>query len=115
MLIYGGKERKGVSIYTPLLGLSSRIYFYEKYFTADVRGRLKKEFLCLCQGDMSVAEYFRNFDRGCHFVPLISNDATEKLRHFTDGRRPTIRRDVLMMDPTDSQLPLLEPFGLSKQ
>lgn len=34
-------------------------------------------------------------------MPLISNDAAEKLRHFTDGLRPTIRRDVLMMDPTD--------------
>lgn len=53
------------------------------------------------QGDMTVAEYIRRFDRGCHFVPLIANDAAEKLRHFTDGLQPTIHRDVLMMDPAD--------------
>lgn len=75
--------------------------FFGKYFTADVRGRLKREFMSLRQGDMSVAEYIRRFDRGCHFVPLIANDVEEKLRHFTDGLRPTIRRDVLMMDPAD--------------
>lgn len=32
---------------------------------------------------------------------LISNDVAEKLRHFTDGLKPTIRRNVMMMDPTD--------------
>lgn len=34
-------------------------------------------------------------------MPLIANDAAEKLRHFTDGLRPTIRRDVMMIDPTN--------------
>ncbi|XP_073057202.1 uncharacterized protein [Primulina eburnea] len=64
--------------------------FYEKYFTTDVRGRLKSEFMSLRQGDSTVAEFVRKFDRGCHFVPLIARDDVEKLRHFMDGLRPTI-------------------------
>lgn len=48
---------------------------------------------------MSVGEYIRKFDRGSHFVPLIENDAGENLSHFVDGLKPTIRRDVMMMDP----------------
>ncbi|XP_075478894.1 uncharacterized protein LOC142519749 [Primulina tabacum] len=75
--------------------------FYEKYFTADALGRLKKEFMSLHQGDMYVAEFIRRFDRGCHFVPLIAREDSEKLRHFLDGLRPTTRRDVMLMRPTD--------------
>ncbi|XP_075507654.1 uncharacterized protein LOC142544496 [Primulina tabacum] len=36
--------------------------FYEKYFTADVRGRLKREFMSLRQGDMSMVEFIKKFD-----------------------------------------------------
>ncbi|XP_075499275.1 uncharacterized protein LOC142537664 [Primulina tabacum] len=71
--------------------------FYEKYFTTDVRGRLKREFMSLRQGDTTVAKFVRKFERDCHFVPLFARDATEKTRHFMDGIRPTIRRDVMMM------------------
>lgn len=45
--------------------------------------------------------HVRRFDRGCHFVPLIVNDTAEKLRHFIDGLKPTIRRDVMMMEPAE--------------
>lgn len=31
-------------------------------------------------------------------MSLITNDAEEKLRHFVDSLRPTIRRNVLMAD-----------------
>ncbi|XP_073273257.1 uncharacterized protein [Primulina huaijiensis] len=75
--------------------------FCEKYFTVDVRGHLKREFMTFRQGDMTVAEFIRRFDRGCHFVPLIARDAAEKLKHFMDGLRPIIRRDVKMIRPTD--------------
>ncbi|XP_075507414.1 uncharacterized protein LOC142544240 [Primulina tabacum] len=75
--------------------------FYEKYFTSDVRGRLKMEFMSLCQGEMSVTSFIRKFYKGCHFVPLIARDAAEKLWHFMDGFRATIRRDVMLMRPTD--------------
>ncbi|XP_073152485.1 uncharacterized protein [Henckelia pumila] len=75
--------------------------FFEKYFTADVRARLKTEFMSLRQGDLSVAQFVVKFERGCHFVPLIGDDEKEKLEHFLVGLRPTIRRDVLMAEPSD--------------
>ncbi|XP_073307140.1 uncharacterized protein [Primulina huaijiensis] len=75
--------------------------FYDKYFTYDVRSRLKREFMSLRQGDWSVAEFLQKFDRGCHFVPLIANDAVEKLQHFLDGLKSIIRHDVMLSDPTD--------------
>ncbi|XP_073119181.1 uncharacterized protein [Henckelia pumila] len=77
-----------------------RRLFLKKYFTAEVRARLKMEFLSLRQGDLSVAEFVVKFERGCHFVPLIGDEA-EKLQHFIVGLRLTIRRDVLMAEPAD--------------
>ncbi|XP_075504494.1 uncharacterized protein LOC142541932 [Primulina tabacum] len=68
--------------------------FYSKYFTEEVRSRLTREFVTLRQGDNSVAEFVRKFERGCHFVPLIANDVQGKLRHFMDGFRPILRHDV---------------------
>ncbi|XP_073027501.1 uncharacterized protein [Primulina eburnea] len=76
-----------------------RELFFGKYFPADVRGRLTREFMSLRQTDLSVAEFIRKFDRGCHFVPMIAGDAAQKLRHFLDGLRPTLRRDVMLMRP----------------
>ncbi|XP_075499250.1 uncharacterized protein LOC142537635 [Primulina tabacum] len=46
---------------------------------------LKKKFFTLHQGDPTVVEFVRNFDRGCHFVALIARDAAKKLRHFLDA------------------------------
>ncbi|XP_073136996.1 uncharacterized protein [Henckelia pumila] len=70
--------------------------FFEKYFTVEARGRLIREFMSLRQGDKSVVEYVTQFERGCHFAPLIVNDEHERLRHFTDGLRPDIKHDVFM-------------------
>ncbi|XP_042410048.1 uncharacterized protein LOC121999430 [Zingiber officinale] len=98
-LLWEGAER-GVNLNTLTWEDFKRI-FYEKYFTADVRSRLKREFMSLRQGDMAVAEFVKKYDRGCHFVPLIANDVAEKMIHFLDGLRPAIRRDVLLADPTD--------------
>ncbi|XP_073278329.1 uncharacterized protein [Primulina huaijiensis] len=74
--------------------------FYSKYFTDEVRSRLTREFMTLRQGDTTVTEFIRKFERGCHFVPLIANDAGAKLRHLMDGLRPILRRDVRVADPT---------------
>ncbi|XP_073304144.1 uncharacterized protein [Primulina huaijiensis] len=71
-----------------------------KYFTGEVRSRLTREFTALRHEDNSVAEFVRKFERVCHFVPLIANDAREKLRHFIDGLRPILRRDVIVAGPT---------------
>ncbi|KAG6531501.1 hypothetical protein ZIOFF_005315 [Zingiber officinale] len=68
--------------------------FYGKYFTVDNRTRLAREFLELRQGDMTVAEYVRRFERGRYFVPMITSQPVKELKHFTEGLRPAIRHDV---------------------
>ncbi|XP_073019358.1 uncharacterized protein [Primulina eburnea] len=74
--------------------------FYSKYFNEEVRSRPTREFMTLQQGDNSFSEFVRKFERGCHFVPLISNDAQGKLRNFMDGLRPILCRDVRVAVPT---------------
>ncbi|XP_073045589.1 uncharacterized protein [Primulina eburnea] len=73
--------------------------FYKKYFTADARGRLMREFMTLRQGDSTVADFVKKFDRCCHFVPLIAGDPA--MKHFMDGLRPILRNNVMMMRPLD--------------
>ncbi|XP_073120572.1 uncharacterized protein [Henckelia pumila] len=68
--------------------------FYGKYFTISTRTRLAREFLELRQGSMSIAEYVKKFEKGRYFVPMISGNAAEELKHFTEGLNATIRRDV---------------------
>ncbi|XP_073153655.1 uncharacterized protein [Henckelia pumila] len=103
---YGGYKTVPMALYdgykiVPMAPFGFKQVFFEKYFTTDVRSCLTKEFLNLKQGGMSVAEYIKKFERGCYFVPLIGTSATEKLRHFMDGLKPTIKRDVIMAEPTD--------------
>ncbi|XP_073275434.1 uncharacterized protein [Primulina huaijiensis] len=69
---------------------------YFKYFTEEVHSRLTRECMTLRQGDNSIAK----FEKGCHFMPLIANDVREKLRHFIDGLRPVLRRDIRVVVPT---------------
>ncbi|XP_042467249.1 uncharacterized protein LOC122050411 [Zingiber officinale] len=68
--------------------------FYGKYFTADTRTRLAREFLELRQGDLTVVEYVRRFERGRYFVPMIASQPVEELKHFTEGLRAAIHHDV---------------------
>ncbi|XP_073139103.1 uncharacterized protein [Henckelia pumila] len=86
---------------TTLTWKAFKTLFYEKYYTAEVRAQLKKEFMSLRQGDLTVSEFVRKFERGCHFVPLIGNDEAEKLQHFVACLSPTICRDVMMAEPVD--------------
>ncbi|XP_075499272.1 uncharacterized protein LOC142537659 [Primulina tabacum] len=74
--------------------------FCKKYFPAVVKVRLMWEFTSLRQGDSTVAEFFRKFDRGCHFVTLISRDVAQKLSQFMDGLRPTLCRNVIQKSLT---------------
>ncbi|XP_073317262.1 uncharacterized protein [Primulina huaijiensis] len=76
-LWWDGAER-GVNLATLTCEDFKRV-FYNKYFTTYIRSKMKREFMSLCQGDLIVAEFVQKFDRGCHFVPLIANDAAEKL------------------------------------
>ncbi|XP_073152860.1 uncharacterized protein [Henckelia pumila] len=68
--------------------------FYGKYFTVSTRNRLAREFLEIRQGNMSIAEYVKKFERGRYFVPMISGDPAEELKHFTEGLNALIRKDV---------------------
>ncbi|XP_073152869.1 uncharacterized protein [Henckelia pumila] len=68
--------------------------FYGKYFTVSTRNRLAREFLEIRQGNMSIAEYVKKFERGRYFVPMISGDPAEELKHFTKGLNAFIRKDV---------------------
>ncbi|XP_073314745.1 uncharacterized protein [Primulina huaijiensis] len=74
--------------------------FYGKYFPADVRCLLTREFMSLRQGDSTVAEFIRKFDKGSYFLPFIARDVAQKLRYFMDGLRPTLHRDVMLMRRT---------------
>ncbi|XP_073036679.1 uncharacterized protein [Primulina eburnea] len=69
-------------------------------FSEEVRSTLTTEFMTMRQGDSTVTDFIRKFERGCHFVPLIANDAGAKLRHFLNGLRPILRRDVRVGGPT---------------
>ncbi|KAG6514055.1 hypothetical protein ZIOFF_024394 [Zingiber officinale] len=60
--------------------------FYGKYFTVDNRTRLAREFLELRQGDLSVAEYVRRFERGRYFVPMITRQPVEESSTLRKGR-----------------------------
>lgn len=84
--------------------------FYEQYFTADVRSDLTREFLTLKQGELTVAEYVHKFERGCYFVPMIGGNATEKLRQFVDGLRPTIKHNVKLAEPKDFRAAVNKAF-----
>ncbi|XP_075492503.1 uncharacterized protein LOC142530557 [Primulina tabacum] len=90
------RAEHGVDLAT-LTWVQFKSIFYKKYFSADIRGCLKREFMTPRQGDTNVTEFLRKFDRGCHFVPLIARDIAEKLKHFMDGIRSTIRHDMMMM------------------
>ncbi|XP_073137201.1 uncharacterized protein [Henckelia pumila] len=68
--------------------------FYGKYFTVSTSTRLAREFLKLRQGSMSIAEYVKKFERGRYFVPMISGNSAEELKHFMEGLNATIHRDV---------------------
>ncbi|XP_073126443.1 uncharacterized protein [Henckelia pumila] len=68
--------------------------FYGKYFTVSTRTRLARDFLEIRQGNMSIAEYVKKFERGRYFVPMISGDPAEELKHFTEGLNAFIKKDV---------------------
>ncbi|XP_012849433.1 PREDICTED: uncharacterized protein LOC105969229 [Erythranthe guttata] len=77
-----------------------KVQFFEKYFSKDVRANKLKEFLELRQGNLTMTEYVRLFERGCLYAPFIAKDAEEKKNHFTRGLQPEIRRDIRMSEAT---------------
>ncbi|XP_073061830.1 uncharacterized protein [Primulina eburnea] len=96
--LFGGEARlwwEGAFVALDLASFSWTRFievFYSKYFTEEVRSRLTTEFMTSRQGDLTVTEFIRKFERGCHFVPLIANDDGAKLRHFLNDQND-IERD----------------------
>ncbi|XP_073154229.1 uncharacterized protein [Henckelia pumila] len=88
---------KGVNLET-LTWEDFKRTLFAKYFTEDVRSQMIIDFMSLRQGDRSVVEYIQQFERGCHFVPLIAGDEREKKWQFIDGLREDIKQDVRMLD-----------------
>ncbi|XP_073019355.1 uncharacterized protein [Primulina eburnea] len=76
------------------LGDEDRVCCATYLLGGDAHLWLTREFMTLRQGDLTVTEFIRKFERSCHFVPLIANDARAKLMHFLDGLRPILCHDV---------------------
>ncbi|XP_047309942.1 uncharacterized protein LOC124913404 [Impatiens glandulifera] len=74
--------------------------FYGKYFTLSTRNKLAREFLEIRQGEASVAEYVKKFERGRYFAPMILGSASMELNHFMEGLNATIKRDVRLSGAT---------------
>ncbi|XP_073122217.1 uncharacterized protein [Henckelia pumila] len=77
--------------------------FYAKYFTISTRTRLDREFLEICQGSMSIAEYVKKFERRRYFAPMIAENPAEELKHFMEGLNAFIHRDVRLSGATTYQ------------
>ncbi|XP_073157163.1 uncharacterized protein [Henckelia pumila] len=88
---------RGVNL-TTLRWTDFQRMFFSKYFIEDVRSSMIRDFMSLRQGDKIVVEYIRQFERGCHLVPLIADSAPEKMRQFIEGLRAEIKHDVCMAD-----------------
>ncbi|XP_050889398.1 uncharacterized protein LOC127094633 [Lathyrus oleraceus] len=68
--------------------------FLEKYFLEDVRGKKEFEFLELKQGNGTVAEYARKFEKLIKFCPHYNtvNADRSKCLKFVNGLRPDIKK-----------------------
>ncbi|XP_047339990.1 uncharacterized protein LOC124943536 [Impatiens glandulifera] len=74
--------------------------FYGKYFTLSTRNNLAREYLEIKQGDSSIADYVKRFERGKYFAPMVTDNASMELNHFLEGLNATIRRDVRLSNPS---------------
>ncbi|XP_047307882.1 uncharacterized protein LOC124911440 [Impatiens glandulifera] len=64
------------------------------------KNKLAREFLEIRQGDASVTDYVKKFERGRYFAPMILGSATMELNHFMEGFNATIKRDVCLSEAT---------------
>ncbi|XP_073130884.1 uncharacterized protein [Henckelia pumila] len=62
----------------------------------STRTHLAREFLEIRQGNMSIAEYVKKFERGRYFVPMIAGDPAEELKHFKEGLNASIKKNVIL-------------------
>ncbi|XP_047313623.1 uncharacterized protein LOC124917180 [Impatiens glandulifera] len=74
--------------------------FYGKYFTLSTRNKLAQEFLEIKQGDSSIADYVKRFERGKYFAPMVTGNASMELNRFLEGLNATIRMNVRFSNPS---------------
>ncbi|XP_047309941.1 uncharacterized protein LOC124913402 [Impatiens glandulifera] len=94
---------KGAKVALDLNNITWREFkevFYGKYFILSTRNKLAREFLEIKQGDSSIADYVKRFERGNYFAPMITDNASMELNHFLEGLNATIRRDVRLSNPS---------------
>ncbi|XP_062091879.1 uncharacterized protein LOC133797823, partial [Humulus lupulus] len=72
------------------------LVFNEKFYNEAVLTAKVSEFTRLQQGNLSVAEYARTFDRLAKFAPDLVNTETSRLNRFLEGLQPELARDVDM-------------------
>ena len=87
---------------TPELQVSWEMFrekFYEKYYPEDTRDQLEIQFLTLRQGDRSVVEYEREFDRLSKFATKHVTDPESKRKRFIVGLRAELRGQVRALQP----------------
>ena len=68
--------------------------FLEKYFPRAIRLQYQRQFLDLRQGERTVREFEREFNRLAPFAPEIVRDEESKTEFFIQGLQPNVRRFV---------------------
>lgn len=58
-----------------------KVLFFEKYFTADVGAQRVDQF-SLRQGDNSISEYVRKFEKLITYVPYLAKEPVDKINTF---------------------------------
>ncbi|XP_062118981.1 uncharacterized protein LOC133832686 [Humulus lupulus] len=72
------------------------LVFNEKFYNEAVLTAKVTEFSRLQQGNLSVAEYARTFNRLANFAPYMVNTETSKVNRFLEVLQQELARDVDM-------------------
>ncbi|XP_062079228.1 uncharacterized protein LOC133783592 [Humulus lupulus] len=88
------------------------LVFNEKFYNEAVLTAKVSEFTRLQQGNLSVAEYARTFDRLAKFAPDLVNTETSRVNRFLEGLQPELARDVDMGPKAATSMPRRDtPFN----
>ena len=79
-----------------LIKLLSNNLFLEKYFPRVKREEKETEFISLKQGNLSLVEYERKFDKLSRYALHLVDTEERKARRFERGLRPELYKAVAM-------------------
>ena len=68
--------------------------FNAKYFSPLIQEKWEDEFIRLCQGTQTVAEYEIQFTRLSKFAPELVMIEQRKIRHFVQGLNVEIQKNL---------------------